>query len=57
MRMQRYEQIFSSSFAMTFLVVILVFIAWSGPYPIDIGGKNYMLMLKSSVNSARIPRE
>ena len=42
---------------MNLMVGILVCIAWLVAYPNDIGGKECILMLKNTLNSAWIARE
>ena len=42
---------------MTLVVGILVCIAWLVPYPNNIGGKDYMLMLNNTVNNAWFAKE
>ena len=52
-----YRQTCSGSSMMTLVVGILVCIAWLVPYPNNIGGKDCMLMLNNTVNSAWFARE
>ena len=47
-----YEQTCLGSSMMTLVVGILLYIAWLVPYPNDIGGKDYMLMLNNTVKNA-----
>ena len=42
---------------MTLVVGILVYITWLVPYPNNIGGKDCMLMLNITLNSAWSARE
>ena len=57
LRMLGYEKTCLGSSMMTLVVGILVCIAWLVPYPNDIGGKDCILMLNITVNSAWSARE
>ena len=55
--MMGYKQTCSGSSMITLVVGILVCIMWLVPYPNDIGGKNYMPILNSTINNALFARE